>query len=229
MSCAADGKPDKNAVSRIYGCFVNNNREIVADLDEFLGMMPQEGAEKYLDLLKKTRSGTLGKNLIDIVFSTQQAVDGEEHKLLMELCTSEMRDNQIRQTFYQKVIQSLDMGESSDLLLLANDSYDVPHRSQADLLQPIPPEALPVFHETPVFSSRYGWVMVDAIAGELLLAGGVRLPFADAAEVYALPPAFAISGMATDIPLRKNDIARYDTVWVEPTSMDTALRNELCG
>ena len=128
MSCAADGMPDKNAVSRIYGCFVNNNREIVADLDESLGMMPQEGAEKYLDLLKKTRSGTLGKNLIDIVFSTQQAVDGEEHKLLMELCTSEMRDNQIRQTFYQQVIQSLDMGESSDLLLLANDSYDVPHR-----------------------------------------------------------------------------------------------------
>lgn len=85
MSCAADGMPDKNAVSRIYGCFVNNNRKIVADLDESPGMMTQEGAEKYLDLLKKMRSGMLGKNLIDIVFSTQQAVDGEERKLLMEL------------------------------------------------------------------------------------------------------------------------------------------------
>jgi len=35
-------KPEKNAVSRIYGCFVNAAKEIVADLDESLGMMPEE-------------------------------------------------------------------------------------------------------------------------------------------------------------------------------------------
>ena len=56
-------KPDKNAVSRLYGCFVNGNREIVADLDESLGMMPQEEAEKYLNLLKKVLSGTLGNSI----------------------------------------------------------------------------------------------------------------------------------------------------------------------
>ena len=32
---------DKNAVKRIYGCFVNERKEIVADLDEPLGTMPQ--------------------------------------------------------------------------------------------------------------------------------------------------------------------------------------------
>ena len=40
---------DKNAVSRIYGCFVNSAKEIVADLNESLGMLPQEEAEKYLN------------------------------------------------------------------------------------------------------------------------------------------------------------------------------------
>ena len=40
-------KPDKNAISRIYGCFVNGNKEIVTDLDESLGMMTQEESEKY--------------------------------------------------------------------------------------------------------------------------------------------------------------------------------------
>ena len=122
-------KPDKNAVSRLYGCFVNGNREIVADLDESLGMMPQEEAEKYLNLLKKVLSGTLGKNLLDIVFTTEQVTEGAEHKLLMELKTSELKDNQTRQKFYQKVIQSLDMGESSYLLLMASDCYDVPRKS----------------------------------------------------------------------------------------------------
>ena len=42
---------DRNAISRIYGCFVNSSKEIVSDLDESLGMMPQEEAEKYLSLL----------------------------------------------------------------------------------------------------------------------------------------------------------------------------------
>ena len=122
-------KPDKNAISRIYGCFVNSNKEIITDLDESLGMMTQEEAEKYLSLLKKALSGALGKNLIDIVFSTQQVMTGEEHRMLMELRTSGAKDARVRQAFYQKVIQSLDMGESNYLLLLANDSYDVPHRN----------------------------------------------------------------------------------------------------
>ena len=123
-------KPDKNAISRIYGCFVNGNKEIVTDLDESLGMVTQEEAEKYLSLLKKALSGALGKNLIDIVFSTQQVMTGEEHRMLMDLRTSGAKDARVRQAFYQKVIQSLDMGESNYLLLLASDSYDVPHRNR---------------------------------------------------------------------------------------------------
>ena len=83
---------------------------------------------------------------------------------------------------------------------------------RVDLIQPIPVEILPVFHEMPVFSNRYGRAMVDAIEGELLFANGMRLPLTDAAEVYALPQAFTAPGIGTDMPLRKNDIAGYDTI-----------------
>ena len=61
-------KLDKNSISRIYGCYVNSGREIISYLDESLGQMPQEEAEKYLGLLKKALSGTLGKNLIILSF-----------------------------------------------------------------------------------------------------------------------------------------------------------------
>lgn len=54
-------KPDKNAISRIYGCFVNSNKEIITDLDESLGMMTQEEAEKYLSLLKRHCQERSGK------------------------------------------------------------------------------------------------------------------------------------------------------------------------
>lgn len=128
-------RADKSAVSRIYGCFVNSNREILSDLDESLGTLPQEEAEKYLSLLKKGLSGTLGKNLIDIVFSTQQVADSEEHRLLTALRSSQLKDNEARQTFYRKVIDALDMGESNYLLLMACDAYDVPHRGKDDDVQ----------------------------------------------------------------------------------------------
>ena len=122
-------RPEKSAVSRIYGCYVNSGREIVSDLDESLGRMPQEEAEKYLDLLRKAMSGTLGKNLIDIVFSTQQVMDSEEHRLLSTLRASELKDGEARQAFYKKVIDTLDMGDDS-YLLLAHDAYDVPRRGR---------------------------------------------------------------------------------------------------
>ena len=123
-------RPEKSAVSRIYGCYVNSNREVISYLDESLGRMPQEEAEKYLSLLKKTLSGALGRNLVDIVFTTEQVMDSDEHRLLSALRESGLKDGEVRQEFYQKVIDALDMGESNYLILLAHDAYDVPYRGR---------------------------------------------------------------------------------------------------
>ena len=85
-------RPEKSAISRVYGCYVNSSKEIVSDLDESLGMMPQEESEKYLSLLKKGLSGSLGKNLIDIepplVGMTGNAafIESDEHGVVIHLC-----------------------------------------------------------------------------------------------------------------------------------------------
>ncbi|MGM9607644.1 MAG: DUF4317 domain-containing protein [Oscillospiraceae bacterium] len=128
-------RPDKSAISRIYGCYVNSSKEVISYIDTSLGVMPQEEAEKYLGLLKKALSGTLGRNLIDIVFSTQQVVDSDEHRLLSALRDSGLKDGAVRQTFYQKIIDSLDMDGSNYLILLAHDVYDVPYRGKDDETQ----------------------------------------------------------------------------------------------
>ena len=120
----------KNAIGRIYGCYVNSQKEIVSYLDESLDRMPEEEAEKYLTLLKKALSGALGRNLIDIVFSTQQVADSDEHRRLMALRDSKLKEVEVRQEVYQSVIDSLDMGDSNYLILLAHDAYDVPHRGK---------------------------------------------------------------------------------------------------
>ena len=125
-------KPEKNAIGHIYGCYVGSRKELISDLDEPLSLMPLEEAEKYLGLLKKALSGTLEKNLIDIVFSTKQVEDSDEHRLLMSLRSSELRDSGIRHAFYKRVIESLDMGDESYLILLGHDTYDVPYRGKDD-------------------------------------------------------------------------------------------------
>ena len=84
----------------------------------------------YLGLLKKALSGTLGKNLIDIVFTTRQVADSEEHRLLSALRSSALKDRDARTAFYQRIVDRLDMGDESYLLLLACDAYDVPRRSK---------------------------------------------------------------------------------------------------
>ena len=128
--------PDKNASSHIYGCFVSgSDKRIISDLEEPLSLINQDEAEKYLSFLKKVLSGTLGKNLIDIVFSTQQVVDSDEHRLLSGLRASGLKDSALRHEFYQRVIQSLDMDGDSYLLLMACDTYEVPHRDKNDELQ----------------------------------------------------------------------------------------------
>ena len=85
---------DKNNFSRIFGCYVNSNREVISWIDASLGLMRQEEQEMYLGLLKKTLSGTLGRNLIDIEFSTAQVADSDEHRLLMKLRETKLTDEE---------------------------------------------------------------------------------------------------------------------------------------
>lgn len=126
--------PEKGCISKIYGCYVNTNREIISYLEESFGLMPEDEAEKYFALLKKSLSGTMGKNLVDIVFSTQQVADSDEHRLLSALRNSCLQDREAREAFYQKVIDCLDMDGSNYLILLASDTYDVPTRGKDDEL-----------------------------------------------------------------------------------------------
>ena len=122
-------KADKSNITHVRGCYVNGNREIIAEFDQSIAMMGQEESEMLLTTLRKTLSGTLGKNLLDIEFDTRQVAQGEEHQLLMALRNSQLQDQDALNTFFQKTIQTLDMEENYPILL-AYDSYDVPYRSK---------------------------------------------------------------------------------------------------
>lgn len=124
-------RPERNSISHIYGCYVNGNKEIISYIDESVGLLTKEEAEKYLGLLKKSLSGALGKNLLDLSFATKQVMDSEEHRLLSALRKTELKDAELRDSFYKCIIDSLVMEEGNYLILMAFDAYDVPHRGKS--------------------------------------------------------------------------------------------------
>lgn len=119
---------DRSNMTALYGCFVNDNKEIISKFRLPTSLMPENEGDKYFDTMKKTLSGTLGKNLIDITFRTRQVAEGAEHKLLMQLRESKMKDAAALDLFYQKVIESVNM-DSGYLILIGCDTYDVPFKS----------------------------------------------------------------------------------------------------
>ena len=120
---------DRSNMPAIYGCYVNDNKEIISQFRQPLGIMPENEAEKYFALLKRSLSGTIGKNLIDITFRTAQVADSPEHKLLMGLRESGLKDEEMLDAFYKKVIETVSL-EGNYLILLGCDSYDVPFKSK---------------------------------------------------------------------------------------------------
>lgn len=128
-------KPEHGNIHQIYGCYVNPAKEIVSQIDIGIGLIESQEAEMYLNILKKVLSGGLGKKLIDIEFSTDQVGQTDEHNLLQTLRMTHLKDANFRDIFYDRIIQNLDMGEDSYVILMAADSYDVPYKSTDEDMQ----------------------------------------------------------------------------------------------
>ncbi|MFI3313180.1 MAG: DUF4317 domain-containing protein [Eubacteriales bacterium] len=122
-------RPDKSNVTRILGCYVNHSGEIISQFNQSVAMMQEDEAEKFLSIFKKTLTGTIGKQLTDITFTTDQVANGGEHKLLSRVRTSAIEDEEAVDELFQKIIQSVHF-EDNYAILLAYDSYDVPYRGK---------------------------------------------------------------------------------------------------
>lgn len=125
---------DRSNMTAIYGCFVNDNKEIISEYRASTGIMSENEADKYFAILRKALSGSVGKNLIDLTFKTSQVAGSPEHELLMKLRESKLQDEELRMTLYKKMIDTIVL-EGNYLILLGCDAYDVPFKSKDDTLQ----------------------------------------------------------------------------------------------
>ena len=117
-------RKEKSNITRICGCFVNEKKEIISELDQSVGLMPVDDADALLSTLKKTLSGNIGRNLIEIEFSTNQVDNSEEHRLLSGLRDTALKDKELVAKLYEKIISSYEY-DGNYMIMVAHDRYDV--------------------------------------------------------------------------------------------------------
>lgn len=124
-------KHDKNNITKLYGCYVSANKEIKNEFVQTVGLIPLETNEMLFNMIKKTLSGRIGRNLHDISFRTEQVGTSEEHQLLMTLRDSELQNETAVHELYEKIVNSYPTDENY-LILLGCDSYDLSNFSKND-------------------------------------------------------------------------------------------------
>lgn len=124
--------PENCAITRIAGCYVNHDKEKKMEKTEAFLSLPEEQAFKYFDIFKKTLSGNIGKNLLNLEYAIDAArngdSDGEAHWMLMELRKSKLTDSNLLDAFYDKIIESYDCAENYYIVLI-HAAYDVPGKT----------------------------------------------------------------------------------------------------
>ena len=124
--------PTRQTITRICGCYVSAEKEKITTFSQSFGILEEEEIFKYLDIFKKSLSGTLGKNLLNMEFPVESEEEGGTEKFLYDLRQSHLEDDGLLDEFYDKVIDSYITGESYLILLISN-AYDVPGKGTDEL------------------------------------------------------------------------------------------------
>lgn len=115
--------PDKNDISIIRGCFVNEKREIVSTFSKSPVSLPESEAEHYLASFKKALGGTAGRNQFTVPVHT----DDPAGQLLRQVQSSELTDEKAVERLFKTIIDGLEI-EGSYLILAMHDAYSVPYK-----------------------------------------------------------------------------------------------------
>ncbi|MCI6766655.1 DUF4317 domain-containing protein [Porcincola intestinalis] len=122
----------KNTFTRIAGCYVSAEKEKITTFSQMFQRLEEEEMFKYFEIFRKTLSGTLGKNLINMDFPMESEEEDGTQAFLYRLAKSELEDEELLDAFYNKVIESYTTGENYLILLLYNN-YDVPGKTTDEI------------------------------------------------------------------------------------------------
>lgn len=118
----------KNSFSRITGCYVSAEKEKITTFSDSFGLLPEEETFKYFEIFRKSLSGTLGKNLLNMEFPDETEQEGGTEDFLRRLRDSHLEDEDLLNQFYDRVVENYVTAENYLILLIMN-AYDVPGKA----------------------------------------------------------------------------------------------------
>ena len=124
--------PANCAITRIAGCYVDHEKNKRMESKSAFLSLPEEEAFKYFDIFKKTLSGTMGKNMLNMEFPIDQEMPGGTQEFLMKLKASKLEDDMLLEEFYDKVIATYEYAENYYIILI-HAMYDVPGKSSDNM------------------------------------------------------------------------------------------------
>lgn len=120
------------SITRICGCYVDGEKNKKTEFKQAFLALPEEEMFKYFEILRKTLSGTLGKNLLTLEFPLASEEEGGTQEFLLRLRDSKLKDDVLLEEFYDKIISAYEY-VGNYLILLVHDAYDVPGKASDGL------------------------------------------------------------------------------------------------
>lgn len=91
----------------------------------------------------------------------------------------------------------------------------------------LPPQTLRLLNGKPVWDESLGWGIVNAVQDYVIFMDGTRLILAEAMNLRAMAPAYAIGYSPAAKPISHEDLSKYRNLWVKPISPDSFLQDGL--
>ncbi len=112
---------------RLCGCYVNSGKQTVLKFTDQFSELEEDEYYKYLEIAKKTLSGTLGSNLLELEFDRNEQSD-ERRAYLLTLSESKLANEELLDRLYEQVIEQYTY-PGNYLILVYHDVYDVPSKA----------------------------------------------------------------------------------------------------
>ncbi|MBQ4537359.1 MAG: DUF4317 domain-containing protein [Lachnospiraceae bacterium] len=116
------------SITRICGCYVDGEKNKKTQFKQAFLSLPEEEMFKYFEILRKSLSGTMGKNMLNLEFPLRSEEEGGTQEFLLRLRNSRLKDDSLLEEFYDRIIESYEY-VGNYLILVVHDAYDVPGRS----------------------------------------------------------------------------------------------------
>lgn len=121
-------KKEACTIRRMAGCYVDASRNKVLKLNETFLNLDEEELYKFMEIAKKTMTGTIGNNILELDYPLEEEGPGGKQQFLMGLRASALENEDLLDRLYDLIIDGYQY-VGNYLILVYHDTYDIMSRT----------------------------------------------------------------------------------------------------